>query len=369
MNEMTDNSFVQTTNKGRVLCAMSGGVDSSLTAALLKEQGYDVLGAMMRFWPDDKPQGQFDSCCSPDAAYEARRVADVVGVPFYLLDYRKEFEDNIIEPFVNAYQAGDTPNPCVWCNTHVKFDALLKKARMLGCDYVATGHYVRRIKGPDGLEFHRAEDDSKDQTYFLWGTPKEALPHIIFPIGEIKKPEVRTLAEARGLPTAKKPESQNICFIQTNVRDFLDQRLNNQPGPILDADEGYKEIGRHDGVQFYTIGQRKGLGLYHSHLERFVIDLRPEENTVVVGSREMAYRRGLRATGANFLADIDKLPLRVLAQTRYRQQPKPATLKVLNKDSFELHFDEPVFAITKGQSAVLYDGNHLLGGGFISERL
>ncbi len=243
----------------RVLAAMSGGVDSSVSAALLKEQGYEVIGAMMRFWPDNKQEDCFETCCSPDAAYEARRVADILGIPFYLLDYREEFQEKIIGPFIAGYRAGQTPNPCVNCNTRVKFDSLLRKARMLGCDYVATGHYVINREG--GL--YRG-DPRKDQTYFLWGTPKEAIPHMLFPVGHLEKPQVRALAERFGLPTAKKPESQNICFVQGDLREFLARHIETRPGPLIDLETG-AQIGEHSGAQLYTVGQRKGLGLWKSH--------------------------------------------------------------------------------------------------------
>lgn len=205
---------------------MSGGVDSSVTAALLKDQGYQVVGAMMRFWPDDKRTDTFDSCCSPDAAYEARRVAEQVGVPFYLLDYREQFQRHIVGPFIDEYSKGRTPNPCVNCNTKVKFDELVKKAKMLGCRYVATGHYVKRVESARGeVEFHRGDDPRKDQTYFLWGTPRDALPYILFPVGELEKPRVREIAAERGLLTAQKPESQNICFVPGKVQDFVAEHI------------------------------------------------------------------------------------------------------------------------------------------------
>jgi tRNA-uridine 2-sulfurtransferase len=354
---------------GRVLCAMSGGVDSSLAAALLKEQGFDVTGAMLRFWPDDRPKGAFDLCCSPDAAYDARRVADEIDIPFYLLDARESFDSVVISPFVPAYERGETPNPCVHCNREIKFGAFLDKAKLLGCDFIATGHYVRRVDTPEGVELHRGRDASKDQTYFLWALPKDILPHLLFPLGELTKEEVRERAEARGFTTAGKPSSHGLCFITTTVKDYLQEHSARQPGPVVDASQGDRQVGEHDGVQFYTIGQKKGLGLYHSHLERFVLELRAEDNTVVVGPREMCYWSGVRAEGANFLVEKDALPERVMAQTRYRQEAVPATLKLLGDASFELHFDTPMFAVAPGQSAVIYEGDRLLGGGIIRERL
>jgi len=243
----------------RVLVAMSGGVDSSVAALLLKEAGYEVVGAMMRFWPDEPPRPTleapkraWESCCTPDAAYEARRVAELLGIPFYLLDYREVFEEEIIGPFLQDYAQGRTPNPCARCNTHVKFGALLKQARRLGLDYVATGHYVRK----EGEALLRGLDPRKDQTYFLWGTPKEAIPHLLFPVGHLTKPEVRALAERAGLPTARKPESQNLCFVAGDLREFLQARLGSRPGPVVDALTG-EVVGEHQGASLYTLGQRK----------------------------------------------------------------------------------------------------------------
>ena len=347
---------------------MSGGVDSSMAAALLKDQGFDVTGAMLRFWQDERPEDQFSLCCSPDAAYDARRIADMLELPFYLFDAREEFEHVVIDPFVPTYQQGHTPNPCVHCNQQIKFGSFWHKARMLGCDYMATGHYVKRVDSTQGVELHRGDDDSKDQTYFLWAIDRDVLPYLLFPLAEARKEAVRDQAEARGFSTAYKKSSHSLCFITSSVKDYLLQFSQRQPGAILDASDGYKEIGQHQGVQFYTIGQRKGLGLYHSHLERFVLEIRGEDNSLIVGTRDMCYFQELIADSSNFLLDPAALPSQVMAQTRYRQQACSAKLELLDQQRFRLRFDEPMFAIATGQSAVLYDGNRLLGGGIIRSR-
>ncbi len=355
------------TPRGRVLCAMSGGVDSSVSAALLKDAGYQVIGAMMRFWPDGKRTDTFDSCCSPDAAFEARRVADQVGVPFYLLDYREEFQRSVLEPFIADYAAGRTPNPCVNCNTKVKFDALVKKARMLGCEYVATGHYVRRVDTASGVEFHRGDDARKDQTYFLWGTPRDAMAHILFPVGELEKPRVRELAEQHGLLTAQKPESQNICFVPGAVKDFVAEYVPQQTGVIRDVHTN-EVVGEHLGTQFYTLGQKKGLGLFKTHEVRFVVHLDPDTNTVFVGGYEDCLWPGLTARAANYLLDLADLPEELEVQVRYRSTPVRARVLRATAEHFELAFAEPQFAVAPGQSAVLYAGPRLLGGGVIEDR-
>jgi len=352
----------------KVLAAMSGGVDSSLATALLAEQGFDVVGSMLRFWPDDRPAGAFDVCCSPDAAFDARRIADRLEVPFYLVDARDDFERVVIDPFVPAYQRGETPNPCVWCNREIKFGAFVERARKLGCEFMATGHFVRRIDGERGVELHRGLDDDKDQTYFLWALPRWLLPYLLFPLGGMTKAEVRAQAVARGLSVAWKPSSNGLCFVAGSVREHLAERLAERPGPVVDVSQGGAVVGEHRGVAFYTIGQKRGLGLWKSHLPRFVIALDAETNTVVVGPREACSWSALTATRANWLLDPGDLPTRVHAQVRYRQAPEPATLEVLDEERFALRFDDPQFAVAVGQSAVAYDGDRLLGGGVIQTR-
>ena len=354
---------VEFVSKGRVLAAMSGGVDSSVSAALLRDAGYEVIGAMMRFWPDAKRVSTFDSCCSPDAAYEARRVADHLGLPFYLLDYRDVFEENIVKPFVAEYAVGRTPNPCVLCNSKVKFDHLVKKAKMLGCDFVATGHYVQRLEGAHGPEFHRGSDPKKDQTYFLWGTPRDALERVLFPVGHMEKPAVRELARGYGLITAEKPESQDICFVPGTIQNYLGERLSPQAGEVVDIEGNI--VGEHEGAQFYTLGQKKGLKLFQTHLERFIVRIDTAANRVIVGSKDDCYSTQLRAVDANFLVDAGDVPSVVNAQIRYRTAPVQARVIGITDDSFNLELLEPQFAVTPGQSVVLYDGMRLLGGGFI----
>ena len=358
----------------KVLAAMSGGVDSSVATALLAERGYEVVGSMLRFWPDDRQSGAFDLCCSPDAAYDARRVADEIDIPFYLLDFRDNFQQIVIDPFVPTYQAGATPNPCVWCNREIKFGAFVKRAQALGCDYMATGHYVRRVDGPAGVELHRGIDDDKDQTYFLWALPRQILTYLLFPLGDMTKAEVRALAAERDLLTADKPSSSGLCFVPTTVKSYLQEAMAQLPGPdeprgeVLDASDGYKVVGHHDGVALFTIGQRKGLGMFHSHLERYVIELRADSNQVIVGEKHLCQWSRLVAGRRNLLLADDAVPSRVMAQVRYRQRPEPASLTLLDGERFELVFDDPQFAVALGQSAVLYDGERLLGGGVIEER-
>jgi tRNA-specific 2-thiouridylase len=354
----------------KVLAAMSGGVDSSVATALLRDQGFDVVGSMLRFWPDDRPAGAFDVCCSPEAAFDARRIADKLDVPFYLLDAREDFERVVVDPFVPAYARGETPNPCVWCNREIKFGGMAERARKLGCTFLATGHYVRRVDGADGVELHRGRDDDKDQTYFLWALPRWVLPYLLFPLGDLTKAEVRALAVERKLPVAWKPSSNGLCFIADDVRSHLTQHLEPRPGPVVDVSRGGEVVGEHQGVGFYTIGQKRGLGLWKSHRPRWVVDLDAERNVVSVGPRSACTWTSATVDRANWLVpDPGRLPQRVQAQVRYRQRPEPATLTLdPGAEAFRLEFDAPQFAVTVGQSAVVYDGDRLLGGGVIRAR-
>lgn len=347
---------------------MSGGVDSSVATALLGDQGFEVVGSMLRFWPDDRPAGAFDVCCSPEAAFDARRIADRLDVPFYLLDAREEFERIVVDPFLPSYQQGVTPNPCVWCNREIKFGGFAERARKLGCDFMATGHYVRRVDGEHGVELWRGLDDDKDQTYFLWALPTWVLPYLLFPLGELTKAQVREQAVARGLSVAWKPSSNGLCFVAGSVREHLEEHLSVLPGPVVDLSQDGAVVGEHRGVAFYTVGQKRGLGLRKSHLPRWVVELDAASNTVVVGPRSACTWTRLEAERSNWLGDPDRLPRRVQAQVRYRQRPEPATLQRLDDDSFALDFDQPQFAVTIGQSAVVYDGDRLLGGGVIRSR-
>ncbi len=354
-------------DRPKVLVAMSGGVDSSVAASMLNEQGFEVVGSMLRFWPDDREAGAYDLCCSPQAAYDARRIADGLDVPFYMLDAREVFDRVVVEPFVPTYEAGETPNPCVWCNREIKFGRLAARAQALGASFLATGHFVRRVDGPRGVELHRGLDDDKDQTYFLWALPREVLPYLLFPLGDVRKTEVRRMAAERGFATAYKKSSSGLCFVADSVRDHLQRNSEARPGAVVDASRERAVVGRHDGVQFYTIGQKRGLGLFKSHEPRFVIDLEPETNTVVVGPREMCAWSTLSADRVNLLCDPDELPRRVTAQVRYRQTPVPAEVELVD-GALSVRFDAPQFAVTVGQSLVLYDGDRLLGGGVIRVR-
>jgi tRNA-specific 2-thiouridylase len=336
-----------------------------VSALLLHRQGHQVIGAMMRFWPDQRTDSTFETCCSPDAAYQARRVARQVGIPFYLLDYREVFDRSIRRPFLEAYREGKTPNPCVRCNTFVKFGALLEQARALGCDAVATGHYVRHRDafGTPGL--FRGSDSAKDQSYFLWGTPGDAAARLIFPVGHLRKAQVRELALDAGLITAGKPESQDICFVPGALREYLSSELGHAPGPIRDLASG-EVLGQHQGVQFYTIGQKRGLGLTRSDQERYVVRIDAEARTLWVGAAQDCLSDRLTAEQANWLLDPEDLPESLEAQLRYRSSAVRARLYAVQKDSFTLQLAEPQFAVTPGQSVVLYQGDRLLGGGVIA---
>ena len=350
---------------------MSGGVDSSVTAALLIEQGYDVVGAMLRVWPwkePDETQGRFGSCCSPAAVDDARRVAERLEIPFYLLNIEREFEKTVIENFAEEYLGGRTPSPCVICNQEVKFGSLLRRAFAWEAMAVATGHYAR-IKQDLITGRHlllRGKDQRKDQSDFLWPLTQDQLAAARFPVGDLTKEEVRAKARALALPVADKPESQEICFVpDDDYRGFLRQRIPEafRPGPIIDR-KGIV-VGEHKGLAAYTVGQRRGLGLA-SGRPLYVVELDPDRNVVVVGEDRDLETTRLIATRVNLIA-FDRLerPVAVQAKIRHSHHPAPATIYPLEGKRVEVAFDTPQRAVTPGQSAVFYQGDLVVGGGII----
>ena len=356
----------------RIVVAMSGGVDSSVTAALLHAQGHDVIGVTLDVWPAETPQAQRQrkACCGTSAVEDARRVADRLGIPYYVLNFRELFRETVIADFVREYQRGRTPNPCVRCNQHVKFRPVLARAAILGADYIATGHYVRREQDARTGRYvlRRAGDRQKDQSYVLWPVQQDELARTLFPLSDVDKQEVRALARSFGLAVADKPESQEICFVPAGgYRRYLQQVAPEtlEPGIMLST-EG-EVLGQHPGVAFFTLGQRRGLGFAHSQ-PMYVVDIQPERNVVVVGDEADIYTRELLAEEVNWVAlsTLDS-PQRVLARVRYRMAVAPATVYPAEPaGTMRVVFDEPQRAITPGQSVVLYDDDLLLGGGIIT---
>jgi tRNA-specific 2-thiouridylase len=356
-----------------IVVGMSGGVDSSVAAAVLAEAGHRVIGITLRTAPWVEPEedaARFGSCCSSATAQGARAVAHHLGIPYYLLNHEREFAELVIADFTREYGAGRTPSPCVVCNREVKFGTLLRRALAWEADAVATGHYARI--GQDGATgrflLYRGRDAQKDQSYFLWPLTQAQLAHARFPVGDLTKAEVRAKARALGLATADTPESQELCFVSGDYREFLRARAPAafRPGPIVD--EAGREIGVHAGLAAYTIGQRRGLGATPAAgMPRYVIRLDPERNAVVVGSREALEAPGLVASEVNWIA-IERLEEEVSVEARIRHNAPlvPATLRPGGAGAVEVRFSRPQRAVTPGQSVVFYQADVVLGGGVIA---
>jgi len=359
----------KTNGRPLVVVAMSGGVDSSVAAALLVEQGYEVLGMMMRLWsePGIGPTAPLNRCCTPDQMADARRVADKLNIPFYVIDVQDYFRKTIVQFFIDEHTAGRTPNPCIECNREIRFHYLLERALALDADYLATGHYARVVKTENGYELRKGVDAAKDQSYVLHVLGQKELGQVLFPVGDYEKTTIREMARKFNLPVAQKSDSMDLCFLgDGDYRRFLNDYAPHAatPGPIMNR--AGKELGRHTGLPNYTIGQRKGLGIAAGE-PLFVLQKDVTRNALIVGTRAETDQYHLLARQVNWtIANQPTGPIAAQVKIRYKAKAIPAVVTPLENNQVEVHFKAPVFGITAGQGAVFYDGDVVLGGGIIA---
>src|SRR3989454_6618163 len=364
-----------------IAVAMSGGVDSSTVAAMLRAEGHNVIGLTMQLWNQRRlaghagmPESVQGRCCSLDDVYDARRVAETIGIPYYVVNHEDRFEQDVVRPFVQEYLSGRTPIPCSLCNNHLKFDQLLIVAQQIGAEQVATGHYARVAYDEARRRWllKRPADHSKDQTYFLFGLTQEQLSRTLFPLGDMTKPQVRELARKQGLALAEKPDSQEICFVPGgDYKRFIDAYLADRGESLPDTagelvTTSGEVIGEHGGIHNFTVGQRKGLGVATGS-PLYVIQLKGDARQIVVGSQDELYSRTLRAHRVNLISLDDlRQPMRVSVKIRHKHQPAAATIEKISEDEILATLDEPQRAVTPGQAAVFYDGDIVVGGGWIT---